>query len=104
MSFDFDNSKNKNHLLQSLIQELDENSRTDYQCPMRTSILKSYIYSGLIFNFDLGTQLSLTRMFEHIEGYNYLLNGGPRNTTHFNNIRSSIKELKKDLEEIARIR
>ena len=73
MSFDFDNSKNKNHLLQSLIQELKENSKIEYNHKLIDVILQAYIHSGLIFNFDLDTQLKLTRTYDNIQLYNKAL-------------------------------
>ena len=70
MSFEFDNSKNKYHLLQSLVQEIKENSRIKYNHKLIDIMLKAYIHSGLIFNFDLDTQLKLTRLYDNIQLYN----------------------------------
>lgn len=69
-SFYFDNSKDENHLISSLIQELVANTNLDPQSKLKTTILKTFFKTDLIFNFDLGTQLKLSNLYEITKEHN----------------------------------
>lgn len=69
MSFEFENSKDKNHILNSLIQELRKNSCVEQGIPFRTTILETFRTTGLILNFDLDTQLKLSILMDEIKEF-----------------------------------
>ena len=105
MSFEFDNSKNKNHLLDSLIQELRSSSSISNNGKMKSTILKSFITTGLVFNFDLKTQVDICKVYDNIKKYNKIYDN--KNNSNFANIikmkhdlRDQLYKLSKDLESI----
>lgn len=104
MSFEFDNSKNKNHLLQSLIQELKQaRSRLSPRRKRNITILKSFITTGLIFNFDLQTQIELSRIYESIRSFNknheMIMQGKPIPLPYGKNYHEMLTNMSDDIQQ-----